>query len=289
MKGRTYKEIFATAIGWLLFFTVNLLMGLVVVTVVQAIRTDVEWQLAIPVLFKWEFIVLAYSVFAAIILHLYKYVIMRFLPIRGFLRTLIIYFLAYIGTVSVLPYLPYGRIFLPDLEGNLALVMILLVIMRVVPQKFFKDPEGLTLSDPVDDILPTEFNSFGIFQSGADFKREYGTPVYAAADGKVKMNWPYKGDGTTVKIQHGVKFSTLYTHLSGVEVDLGQQVKRGDLIGYVGNDGHSFEPHLHFEVRYRNRVVDPKTYLNAENKKSKKSKQGNGQGKKKSNKKKQKG
>lgn len=289
MKGRTYKEIAATALGWWLFLTVNLLMGLAVVTVVQTVRVDLDWRLAIPVLLKWEFIVLTFSVFVAIILHFYKNVVMRVLSFGGFLRTFIIYFLSYIGVVIVLPYLPYGRILVIDIESNLALVLLLLVIVRVIPQKYFKDPDGPTLSVPVDDVLASEIKSLGIFQSGLDFKREYSTPVYAAANGKVKMTWPYKGDGTTVKIQHEDRFSTLYAHLSEVEVDLGQEVKRGDLIGYVGNTGHSFEPHLHFEVRYRDRVVDPHSYLSTVTKKSKESKQGNGHGKKKSNKKKRKG
>ncbi len=93
---------------------------------------------------------------------------------------------------------------------------------------------------------------------GMDFSAPLGTPVYATGDGKVeKVQWSRRGYGNQVKINHGYGYKTLYAHLQKFTVKKNQNVKRGDLIGYIGNSGISTAPHLHYEIIKNNRRVNP--------------------------------
>lgn len=93
---------------------------------------------------------------------------------------------------------------------------------------------------------------------GIDLTAEKGTPVYASGDGIVlKADANNKGYGNCIKVNHGYGYTTIYAHLSELLVNPGQMVKRGDLIGLVGNTGLSTSPHLHYEVRIDNKPVDP--------------------------------
>lgn len=84
---------------------------------------------------------------------------------------------------------------------------------------------------------------------GMDFTAPRGTPVYASGDGEVsRADNRASGYGKHVRIEHGYGYMTLYAHLSRYNVKVGQQVKRGDLIGFVGSTGRSEAPHLHYEV-----------------------------------------
>ena len=93
--------------------------------------------------------------------------------------------------------------------------------------------------------------------TGVDITAPRGTPVYATADGVVSYKKPYSGYGITVIIDHGYSYETLYGHLSKQAVRPGQKVKRGQLIGYVGNTGLSVGPHLHYEVWKNGKPVNP--------------------------------
>jgi murein DD-endopeptidase MepM/ murein hydrolase activator NlpD len=93
--------------------------------------------------------------------------------------------------------------------------------------------------------------------AGVDITAPKGTPVYATADGVVTSKQAQAGYGTSLIINHGYSYETLYAHLSKKVVKAGQKVKRGELIGYVGNTGLSVGSHLHYEV-WRNGVpVNP--------------------------------
>ena len=96
------------------------------------------------------------------------------------------------------------------------------------------------------------------FHPGMDFTAEVGTEVYATAAGTIQITkseaWSY---GNHVIIDHGYGYTTLYGHLSRFAVRPGQKVKRGQLVGYVGNTGRSTGPHLHYEVRKYKNPLNP--------------------------------
>jgi murein DD-endopeptidase MepM/ murein hydrolase activator NlpD len=98
--------------------------------------------------------------------------------------------------------------------------------------------------------------------SGIDFAASIGTPIYATADGKVAVvDVKFSGYGKVVEVDHGFGYRTRYAHMHDFAVRVGQSVKRGDLIGYVGNTGLSTAPHLHYEVLINGSQVDPVHYF----------------------------
>ncbi len=96
---------------------------------------------------------------------------------------------------------------------------------------------------------------------GIDLGANRGDPVYATADGMVKSAKRASGYGQQILVDHGYGYQTRYAHLSKYHVREGQEVKRGELIGEVGNTGVSTGPHLHYEVIYMGRHVDPIMYF----------------------------
>ncbi|MFO8086561.1 MAG: M23 family metallopeptidase [Bacteroidales bacterium] len=93
---------------------------------------------------------------------------------------------------------------------------------------------------------------------GMDFTAPTGTPIFATGDGRVvRPGKSMSGYGKFVKIDHNFGYKTIYAHLSKVIVRPGQRVKRGDIIGYVGNTGLSTGPHLHYEVHKNDKPVNP--------------------------------
>ena len=105
------------------------------------------------------------------------------------------------------------------------------------------------------------FNGEGAFHRGVDISCEYGEPVIAPADGEVAFADFMNGYGRAVMLEHGHGLSTLYGHLSSFAVVAGQQIHRGDVIGYIGDSGRSTGPHLHYEVRINDVPVNPYKYL----------------------------
>lgn len=96
------------------------------------------------------------------------------------------------------------------------------------------------------------------FHAGMDFTAPTGTPIYATGDGKVvRADAEASGYGNHVRIDHGYGYVTLYAHMSEMDVKMGQLIKRGDVIGYVGNTGKSVGPHLHYEVRKNDIPINP--------------------------------
>jgi murein DD-endopeptidase MepM/ murein hydrolase activator NlpD len=104
--------------------------------------------------------------------------------------------------------------------------------------------------------------------NGLDFTAPQGTPIYATGNGRVSMAGPGTGTGNHVIINHGYGYETVYMHMVRVKARVGQQVKRGEVIGWVGSTGASTGPHCHYEVHINDRPVDPVYFffndLNAE-------------------------
>jgi murein DD-endopeptidase MepM/ murein hydrolase activator NlpD len=96
------------------------------------------------------------------------------------------------------------------------------------------------------------------FHAGMDFAASVGTEIYATGDGVVvRADADASGYGNHVRINHGYGYLTLYGHMSKISVRPGQKVKRGDVIGLVGNTGKSVGPHLHYEVHKNNEAINP--------------------------------
>lgn len=93
--------------------------------------------------------------------------------------------------------------------------------------------------------------------NGLDIAAPAGTPIKAVASGEVVLSRFYSGYGYTVIIEHGPGFRTLYAHASRLVAKEGQLVSAGDTIALVGSTGNSTGPHLHFEIIYRSRRIDP--------------------------------
>ena len=98
------------------------------------------------------------------------------------------------------------------------------------------------------------------FHAGMDFSAPVGTDVFATGNAKVVFTGWKQGYGNTVELDHGFGYTTLYAHLYKIIVRKGQNVKRGDVIALVGNTGKSTGPHLHYEVRYQDKPVDPRNF-----------------------------
>lgn len=131
--------------------------------------------------------------------------------------------------------------------------------------------ESIPSGFPVENEIVT--SSFGMrlhpisermaMHGGVDLRAPIGTPIYAAADGVIEWASFHhnSGLGKMVKIVHNYGFSTVYGHMSDIDVQVGSYVKRGQLLGYSGNTGASAAPHLHYEVRHLNRRLDPMPFL----------------------------
>ncbi len=121
----------------------------------------------------------------------------------------------------------------------------------------------ISLSSPVAAAYTDLFGPRGNrFHTGIDYPGATGTPVTAAAAGRVTFaGFSVGGWGNLVTIAHGAGTRTMYAHLSRVGVRVGQSVAPGQQIGRIGSSGYSTGPHLHFEVRVRGGAVDPLTGL----------------------------
>ena len=98
--------------------------------------------------------------------------------------------------------------------------------------------------------------------TGIDFTAPTGTPVYATGNGRVELaELGHRGYGNHVVVNHGFGYQTLYGHLHKIKVRPGQMLKRGELIGLVGNTGTSAAPHLHYEVMKNGSKINPINYF----------------------------
>lgn len=100
------------------------------------------------------------------------------------------------------------------------------------------------------------------FHSGIDFTAPTSTEIYATGNGEIStIEYSERGYGNHVVVNHGYGYETLYGHMSYIKVRPGQKIKRGDIIGYVGNSGKSVGPHLHYEVIRNGNKVNPINYF----------------------------
>ncbi len=96
------------------------------------------------------------------------------------------------------------------------------------------------------------------FHEGIDFTASVGNDIYSTGDGVVtKVERSRGGYGNCIVINHGFGYETVYAHMSKMDVRRGEKVKRGQVIGHVGNTGKSTSPHLHYEVRKGGKAIDP--------------------------------
>jgi murein DD-endopeptidase MepM/ murein hydrolase activator NlpD len=105
------------------------------------------------------------------------------------------------------------------------------------------------------------FTGEGVFHSGVDIAAPIGTPIRAAADGILFQAGPDANYGNEALIDHGYGLATKYGHLSSLSVVVGQEVRRGQIIGAVGITGRTTGPHLHYEVLVGGTPVNPVKYL----------------------------
>ena len=123
---------------------------------------------------------------------------------------------------------------------------------------------GGELTLPTSGQISSKYGPrWGRNHNGIDIAAPIGTPIVAAESGKVIKAGPATGFGNWIVIDHGGGMTTVYGHMyaRGVHVNVGDEVRRGEKIGEVGNAGWSTGPHLHFEVRINGKPVDPLSYL----------------------------
>ncbi len=133
---------------------------------------------------------------------------------------------------------------------------------------------GLPLGLPMANVFRIS-SEFGVRQDplrheaamhgGIDFISNYGEPVRATSGGTIAWSGLHGPYGNLVEILHDNGVATRYGHLKGTSATVGQKVKRGDIIGWLGNTGRSTGPHLHYETRVSNRATDPRNFWRIQN------------------------
>ncbi len=130
--------------------------------------------------------------------------------------------------------------------------------------KLASTPSGWPVRGYITDGFGRRRNPFGRgfeTHAGLDIATNHGTAIEATADGRIIFAGPHGGYGNIVVVDHGYGITTRYGHMSQIEVQVGQHVTRGKMIGAVGSTGRSTAPHCHYEVRLHDRPVNPLSYI----------------------------
>ena len=133
-----------------------------------------------------------------------------------------------------------------------------------------RQPSNLMLDRPVDGRLSSAFGLRRIFNgeernphSGLDFAAPTGTPIKSPAAGEVILVGDYFFNGKTVFVDHGQGLISMFCHLSSIDVKVGDELGRGEVLGKVGATGRATGPHLHWNVSLNNARVDPSIFIGA--------------------------
>lgn len=163
------------------------------------------------------------------------------------------------------PFIPYtgrrGRALGPAfaaLEGALFRMEVLERTLVAIPSG---NPANILMMSSGFGYRSDPFSGAGAMHSGLDFKGPVGTPILAAAPGRIISAGWQGGYGQTIDIDHGQGIKTRYAHLSGIDARVGDAVAAGDKIGRMGSTGRSTGSHLHFEVRINGAAVNPRRFL----------------------------
>lgn len=131
-------------------------------------------------------------------------------------------------------------------------------------------PSNLLLDKPVDGPLSSKFGVRRFFNgeernphAGLDFAVPAGTPIKTPAAGKVILIGNYFFNGNTVFVDHGQGFISMFCHMSKIDVKVGQQLARGEVVGKVGSTGRATGPHMHWNVSLNDARVDPAIFIGA--------------------------
>jgi murein DD-endopeptidase MepM/ murein hydrolase activator NlpD len=170
------------------------------------------------------------------------------------------------------PLIAIGQADAPEDEVSLRMERLLDVYEAYDKMKY--EALQLPLYMPLNDVVRMT-SGYGIrrdpfrhtiaMHAGVDFKSGINSPVYATADGKVNIAGWEGAYGRMVEIIHDNGVATRYAHLSAITVAVGDKVRRGDMVGRLGNTGRSTGPHLHYETRVKGRAVDPVRFWQTSN------------------------
>jgi murein DD-endopeptidase MepM/ murein hydrolase activator NlpD len=136
--------------------------------------------------------------------------------------------------------------------------------LRIQKDLYLATPKGFPVEGNISSPYGkrnSPFTGERTFHSGVDISATPGTPVQATADGVVSYSGWTQHSGHVVIIEHGCGFSTAYSHNKSNRVKVGQKVKRGDILGYVGSTGRSTGPHVHYEVWEKGKRINPNKFL----------------------------
>ncbi len=159
---------------------------------------------------------------------------------------------------------------LPQISLNGNAVIVNLIFDDKSTQLFTCSSTEVPIGWPEKEVRNNYSSGFGyqihpilkkrMLHSGIDIRSKPGTPIVAAADGRVIKAKFMAGYGKTVIVEHS-HFATLYAQLSEIEANVGDDVKQGQLIGYSGKSGIATGPHLHYEIRYQSTPMNPQPFL----------------------------